>query len=333
VADLNKRIIIALIPLLVVVLAVWGAGQLDRADKAAEFQGYVEGEFTLVGPEEGGRIVGVSVDEGDIVKRDQALFELDNSIQTAQLREANARLDEAKARLDNLKSEQMRASEISVLEARERQARAALELSRKEMERKSVLFLKRVVSQAEVDKARTTLERDTAALAEIQDQIRVAHLAARSEQIRAAEASVQAARATTEQARIRIEKRIVKAPVSGRVQAVYFESGEVVGAGQPVVSLLAPEKVKILFYVPEPKLSGIEKNMTVHLSCDGCPAGMTGRVVFISAEAEFTPPVIFGPKERAKLVFRVEARPGERARRLSPGQPVTVSGSTVSRDQ
>ena len=42
------------------------------------------------------------------------------------------------------------------------------------------------------------------------------------------------------------------------------------------------------------------------------------RVNFISAQAEFTPPIIYSQEERARLVFRIEAipeRPGDAARR------------------
>jgi HlyD family secretion protein len=48
------------------------------------------------------------------------------------------------------------------------------------------------------------------------------------------------------------------------------------------------------------------------------------RVSFISAQAEFTPPVIYSQEERARLVFRVEARP-EEPKDLRVGQPVSVA--------
>ena len=59
-------------------------------------------------------------------------------------------------------------------------------------------------------------------------------------------------------------------------------------------------------------------------SCDGCAKDLVARVRFISAQAEFTPPVIYSQEERARLVFRVEAIP-ERPRDLRVGQPVTVT--------
>jgi len=284
----------------------------------------MEAELTLIGPEGGGRIVALHVREGDDVVTDALLFELDSSVQAVQVAEATARLAEARAQLDNLTDQQMRAQEIAVLEARKRRAEAALEFSRKELERKSRLFLRRVVPESQVETAQAAVDRDAAELAEAQRQIDVAHLAARSAQIKAAEAMVEAAEAGVRQARIALDKRRVRAPEAGRIQEVYFRSGEVVTASRPVLGLYPPGRLKARFFVPEPRLSSISIGTVVTLSCDGCASGLTARVDFVSSEAAFTPPVIYGPKERAKLVFRVEARAEGPATALSPGQPVSV---------
>ena len=48
------------------------------------------------------------------------------------------------------------------------------------------------------------------------------------------------------------------------------------------------------------------------------------RVNFISAQAEFTPPIIYSQEERARLVFRIEAMP-EQPEDMRVGQPVSVA--------
>ena len=46
---------------------------------------------------------------------------------------------------------------------------------------------------------------------------------------------------------------------------------------------------------------------------------------YVSAQAEYTPPVIYSREARQKLVYLVEARPEASALAvLSPGQPVDV---------
>ena len=62
--------------------------------------------------------------------------------------------------------------------------------------------------------------------------------------------------------------------------------------------------------------------MLIH--CDGCRDDLFARVRFISAQAEFTPPVIYSLEERARLVFRIEAIP-EHPEDVRIGQPATVA--------
>jgi HlyD family secretion protein len=126
------------------------------------------------------------------------------------------------------------------------------------------------------------------------------------------------------QADTRLAKRQVKAPSDAQVQDIYFRAGETVNAGQPVLALLPPANRRIRFYVPEPLLATVALGHIVGLSCDSCKAGLQARISFISSEAEFTPPVIFSEQERAKLVFRVEARPLD-GTNLPIGLPVTVT--------
>ena len=61
------------------------------------------------------------------------------------------------------------------------------------------------------------------------------------------------------------------------------------------------------------------------LHCDGCAADIPATITYISAEAEYTPPVIYSNDTRAKLVYMIEARPAAAdASRLHPGQPLLV---------
>jgi HlyD family secretion protein len=123
-----------------------------------------------------------------------------------------------------------------------------------------------------------------------------------------------------------VSQRRVLAPAAGLVQDTFFLQGEWVPAGRPVASLLPPGNTKVRFFVPEPVLGTVQPGDTVRVACDGCPAPLSARIVFISRQAEFTPPVLYSRGSREKLVYMVEARPPlEDAARLRPGQPVDVT--------
>jgi HlyD family secretion protein len=101
--------------------------------------------------------------------------------------------------------------------------------------------------------------------------------------------------------------------------------GERVPAKIPVVSLLAPGDIKVVFFIPEPQLSLIKLDQQILIGCDHCATKIAAKVTFISPKAEFTPPVIYSEQSRSKLVYRIEARfAPEDQTKLHPGQPVDI---------
>jgi HlyD family secretion protein len=305
--------------LLVALLALTGC----RNGGDGAFQGYVEGEFVEVAPEVGGRIVELAVRRGDRVEADALLFRLDDAEAKAAVAEAKAQLARAEAQLENLQHGQ-RPPEIAVIEAQIAEAEASLDKAQKDMQRQLELFERRVISQARLDQAREAVSVAEARVAAVRRQREVATLPARTPEIEAGEQAVQAAQAALAQARTRLLKHVVAAPTSGSIEDVYYEQGEVAAAGAPVVSLLPPDRRKVIFFVPEPARPGLKLGDPVAVSCDSCPAGLTATVSFIASESEFTPPVIFSRDTRDKLVFRAEARLVGEAAELPLGQPVDV---------
>ena len=287
------------------------------------YQGWVEGDFLFIGPEETGRVTELAVAEGREVKAGDFLFAVDSAVQTADVEAAKAALDQARARLARIEAAQQRPEEVAVLEASRNQARAAVEFSTSEIARVRALIDKGVSTRQQLDQAQANYDRDRALLDNITRQIEVAHLSGRSEDIDAARFAVDGAQAQLVNAQARQARTRVFAQVAGRIEEVYYRQGEVAPQGRPVVSLLPPENVKLRFFVPQALLPRAAINGVVFVSSDGCQAGLTGRISFISQQAEFTPPVIFSLEERQKLVYMIEARP-EKSALLRVGQPVSV---------
>jgi len=139
-----------------------------------------------------------------------------------------------------------------------------------------------------------------------------------------AEAALRTAEARLNSARTRLDRRRVMSPVAGSVQEIYFRVGEMVQAGRPIVSLLPPENVRVRFFVPQAILPQVHIGDRISVNCDGCAQNLVARVNFVSAQAEFTPPIIYSQEERARLVFRIEALP-ERPVDMRVGQPVSIA--------
>jgi HlyD family secretion protein len=159
----------------------------------------------------------------------------------------------------------------------------------------------------------------------LQAALNVARLPARSDARAAADAAVRAAEQVLEQARWREQQKQQASMVDARVAETFFRVGEWVNAGQPVLSLLPPGATKARFYVPESDIGSVAIGQPVTLHCSGCGTPIRARIDFVATQVEYTPPVIYSNAQRARLVFRVEARPDAAdGARLKPGQPIDV---------
>jgi HlyD family secretion protein len=306
--------------LLMLALALAACGNANNN----RLQGWVEGDFVFVGPDDTGRVETLAVREGDQVAAGASLFAVDADLQQSDVNTTTAQVAEARARLSRLEAAQQRTEEVAVLEAQERRAEAMLQLSTAELERQQTLTAKGVGTQAALDTAKCNFNRDKAALEQVSRQITVARLSAREEDIAAARQTLAAAEARKSAAETRLARRRLAAPVSGAVQQVYYRPGEMVPAGRPVISVLPPGNIKVRFFIGEPMLPTVKLGDAVEVTCDGCAAPIAAKVSFIARAAEYTPPVIYSLEERNKLVFMIEARP-DAADGLRVGQPVSVA--------
>ncbi|TCT12042.1 HlyD family secretion protein [Tepidamorphus gemmatus] len=303
-------------------LVAAGLGGCWWDEPAGTFQGYVEGDFLDVGAEETARLVALEVRRGDQVEAGAVLFRLDDADAAAERREAIARLDQARAQLADLRTGK-RPEELAVLEAQAEEIAASLDLAERDLKRYETLHEASVVSDARAETARERFAVLSARLKAIEAQLEVAKLPARPDAIAAAGQNVAAAEAVLARIDARLARLNGIAPMSGSIQDIFFEPGEVVPAGRAVVSLLPPENLKVRFFVPETDLSRVVLGGRVDIACDSCVEAIPARVSFVAREAEFTPPVIYSVEARAKLVYMVEATPDD-VGPLKVGQPVDV---------
>jgi HlyD family secretion protein len=305
-------------------LVVLGAAGCKQPPSAG-WQGYLEGEFVHIGAPLAGRVETLAVQKGTRVDRGAILFTLEHASELAAQREAGERLRSSQARLSDLRKG-LRPTELTALEARIEQARAASELSRRELDRASELIKSGAIATTDYDRARLTHDRNIRAVDEFVAQIATARLGGRSDVIAAAEAEVAAAMAAKERADWAVSQKTQTAPKPALVYDTLFREGEYVTAGAPIVSLLPAENLKVRFFVPESQLAGLKMGDRLQVSMTGRPAPIEARVNYLSPRPEYTPPVLYNRDNRAKLVFMVEASTDPTvARELHPGQPVDVS--------
>jgi len=294
------------------------------------WSGYARGDYLYLAAPLSGRLVTVWVTQGQEVTAQAALFALDDAPERDAQAEASARLNAARAQAANTRKGR-RVPELAVTQAQYHQAQAGVTLAQNDLARQQQLAAQGFVAPARVTDAQTALQQAQARLGELAAALQVAGLPAREDEQQAAQAGSAAAQAAFQQAHWRAQQMQQLAPIAATVAEVFFQPGEWVPAGQPVLSLLPPANLLARFYVPQAALSSVPLGQVVHVHCDGCDNPITARVIHVATQAEFTPPVIYSNTERAKMVFMVEARPDQPAR-LHPGQPLDVvlpAGPTV----
>lgn len=300
------------------------AGCGRPANDVATYQGYVEGEFVYLSSSQAGTLTQLSVERGQAVAAGMPVFSLEAINETAALRQAQHQLAAARAQLADLQTGK-RPPEVAVTRAQLAQATAQAARAAAQRARDERQYAAGGLSKQQLDDSRTAAQTTAAQVRELQNQVDVARLPGRAQQVAAQAAQVDAAQAAVAEAQWKLEQKRVAAPAAGRVYDTLYRVGEWVQAGNPVVQMLPPQNLKVRFFVPEAAVASIAPGRTVAIHCDGCPADVPARVTYVSREAEYTPPVIYSNESRSKLVFMVEARPAVAdAQKLHPGQPVAV---------
>ncbi len=303
--------------------ALLAGGCLGDADQ--EFQGYIEGDFIYISSPLGGTLERLHVGKGESVKAGQPLFELENGLEAATVKEAEELLRQAENRLADL-GKGRRPSEVAAIRARLRQTEAAYSLARDEYQRRDKLFSENTISEEERDQSKSQYTQTGQKVREITAELETALLGGRTDEIGAAEAAMEASRAKLEQAQWNLDQKKRTTPQDALVHDTIFDQGEWVPAGRPVVALLPAKMVKARFFVPETVVGTLSLGQKALITFDGGKAPVGASISYISDRAEYTPPVIYSSQSRTKLVFMIEARPDEKqASMLHPGQPVDIS--------
>jgi len=231
-----------------------------------------------------GRLLEVRVDEGDTVTAGQVLARVDTAALEAQLRLVEAQLAQ---------SRKVRQTALAGVAQRE----SDLDLAGSELARARKLTAQSFVSEEQLDRARAQVRSARAALEAVQAQVEQA------------DAATQAAEAGVERVKVDLREGELKAPRDGRVLYRLAEPGEVLAAGQKVLTLVDLSDVYMVLFLPEALAGQVRLGAEARILLDAQPDRVIAAAVsFVAPEAQFTPKQVETRTEREKLVFRVKAR-------------------------
>ena len=269
-----------------------------------------------------------------------------------EIRQAEAGLRAAEIRLTQLLNGS-RPQEIEQAKAEVEQAKAEMEKAEKFMERSRLLYEKKVVPAQDWDTNRTSYEVAVGRYKAAQERYGLVKEGPRKEEIEQARAEVERAKASLSLAHSRrlqikvlrqdleTQKALIKearaslevairqleysevfAPVPGVVLVKSAEEGEYVSAGATVVTIADLDHPWLKAYLDETDLGRVNLGQEVLIRTDTFPnKTYSGKISFISSEAEFTPKQVQTQKERVKLVYRIKVDVDNPKGELKPGMP------------
>lgn len=257
-------------------------------DKSSDATGVFEATEVLVSAEADGRILRFDLREGDEVAAGQEV----GCIDTIQLSLARSQL------LENHNAAEWKHYDVAKqLAALRRQ----IEQAEQEVERSRALLQKNAATKKQNDDAEAQLAVLKREYEAQQTALEQANQSMRHEQ--------RALVLQMMQLDDRLLKCRVKSPISGRILAKYAEAGELAVMGKPLFKVADIHHIFLRAYVDAPLLTHIRIGQPATVYADDGEAGRrtySGRVVWISDEAEFTPKTIQTRDERSHLVYAVK---------------------------
>lgn len=272
-----------------------------------------------------GRLQRLLVQEGDYVKSDDLVAEIDSVRYKAGVARAAAELETRNQILAQLQAGS-RPEEIQKAKSRVRAAEAKNEDARLVYERSKKLFGYKTIPKQDLDDAEAAYKSARAGVDAAREALALVVKGPREEDIAAARAQVDASKAALTLAQKELADAKLYAPAAGVIQDRILEPGDMVFPETPVLTLALINPVWVRAYVSESDLGKIAPGQEAHITTDSFP-GKSYRawVGFISPTAEFTPKAVQTTELRSKLVYRLRVYACNPEGELRLGMPVTVS--------
>lgn len=297
--------------------------------------GHVEATEVRLAPDAGGRVLTLTVKEGDRVQPGQTVLTLDPrdvelAIDRARAEQASAesqlRLVQAAAR-----PEDIRQAESQIVTAGADQSAAASELAAAEQDlaRFESLLTANSGSRKQRDDAATRRDvaRDRVAAAGSRVRTAEATLAriragARREEVDAARARVTVVGTQITTLHKNLADTTLVSPVGGVVTEKLVEVGEMIAPRAPAIVVVDLDHAWADVFVPEPVVPLLRIGQSATIFTDAGGAGLTGSIAYVSPKAEFTPRNVQTSEERSKLVYRIRISVDNTDGVLKQGMPV-----------
>nr|WP_294863438.1 HlyD family efflux transporter periplasmic adaptor subunit [uncultured Pseudogulbenkiania sp.] len=358
----RKKLFLALGGAVALSAAAYGAyWTLVASHHVTTDNAYVAAEIAQVTPSISANVRVVKVVDTQAVKRGDVLVELDDTDARLALEQAEAELARAERKVkgylasdDGLQA-QVSARDAELLRAKAQlsSAQSDLERAKIDLERRQALAKSGSVSGEELthaktayDTAKSALEAAKAALAQAEANKLAAQGSLKANQMLTANATVDAnpevalARAKRNQARVDLERTVIRAPIDGVVAKRQVQVGQRIQSGAQLMSVVPLQQVHVDANFKEVQLEKVRvgQPVTLHSDIYGSDVVYHGKVVGFSGGSGSAFSLI--PAQNAtgnwikvvqRLPLRIELDPAElKVHPLQVGLSMTATVDTAS---
>ena len=227
--------------------------------------GNVEAYLTVtVKSQISGEITQAFFHEGDFVKKDNELFNIDPRTYQAQLNQIQA----------NLAKDQATLAQIQANLARDQ---AQEKYAQTEAARYASLYEHRLVSKEQAEQMRANADAVSAAVR------------ADAAAIQSAQATVKATEAGVENSKVMLTYTAIRSPINGRTGNLDVKQGNVISPNTSLMTINQVQPIYVTFSVPEAQLKSVAKGQKVMVSAQDDASGtQAGEVTFIDNAVDST---------------------------------------------
>jgi membrane fusion protein, multidrug efflux system len=229
---------------------------------------YVGAQKVLITPDISGKIEKVVVREGQRVNEGDVLFEIDPVPFRLAVQEARAKLDQARTTYDNL------VANVKIYREMEDLAQQAVDLKRRDVDRKSTLVKNNYGSQLDLDNASNAAVTAKAQLEFLRQQLSSAKTQLLGDPDLPLEQfpPYAQAKAALDQAERNLDHTVMRAPMGGiATQVEQIQLGRFVAAGTPVFSIIDTSKPWVDANLKESDFTYVAAGQPVRIEVDAFP--------------------------------------------------------------
>ena len=296
--------------------ALFSLTSCTNSENSYDASGTFEADEILVTAKANGTILNLNIEEGQTLKLNEKVGEIDPKSVELQKDQIVASIDAIDQKTNSaLPQIQVLQSQISGQSANVGVLQEQLQNAVRERNRTANLVAKDAATKKQLDEANGQIKVIQKQISAAQSQLSVLRqqISTAKENVSIQNRAILSERKPTEKKVAQIDEQLknntIESPISGMVLTKYLNQGEFAVVGKPIFKMANLDLMTLKSFVTGDQLPQIKIGQQVKVFIDsgeGKTKELPGTIYWISSKAEFTPKTIQTKNERANLVYAVK---------------------------